>query len=201
LHYLTFWQGALALAAVPLLHWAILNRTLAVSGRFSAVIDRLRSRKPSGAAEAPMTEADLLALIQAETRAAFGAEAIEEARVTVTKKLPIIRPPDSSAMHVLFFVGLALGGLVSTLIAGSFQPSLWLRGDLFASFVGASPASRVLVPLAGGLLIGFGTRMAGGCTSGHGLCGLSQFQPGSLVATIGFFGMGVLVSLVIGTLT
>jgi uncharacterized membrane protein YedE/YeeE len=61
--------------------------------------------------------------------------------------------------------------------------------------------SHALVPLVGGLLIGFGTRMAGGCTSGHGLCGVSQFQPGSFVATIGFFGMGVVVSFLIGALS
>jgi len=52
--------------------------------------------------------------------------------------------------------------------------------------------------LLGGLCVGFGTRMAGGCTSGHGLCGVSRFQPGSLVATVAFFATGVAVSFALG---
>ena len=52
--------------------------------------------------------------------------------------------------------------------------------------------------LVGGLLVGFGTRMASGCTSGHGLCGVSRLQKGSLVATVCFFGAGVAVSFALG---
>lgn len=48
--------------------------------------------------------------------------------------------------------------------------------------------------LLGGVLIGWGTRMSGGCTSGHGLCGVSRAQPGSFVATCAFFGTGIVVS-------
>lgn len=42
--------------------------------------------------------------------------------------------------------------------------------------------------LAGGLLVGVGTRLAGGCTSGHGVCGLGRGSPRSLVATLVFMG-------------
>ena len=200
--HLTFWQGAIALAIVPLLHWTFLGRTLAVSGRFSAIVDGLRHRKTTAEADTPMSEAELLAAIRAETSAAFGSEAIEEPSARAPAAASIsLRPPDSLGMHVFFLAGLALGGFVSTVVTGSFAPSLWLRGELFANFVGRSSVSHALVPLAGGLLIGFGTRMAGGCTSGHGLCGISQFQPGSFVATIGFFGMGVAVSFLIGALS
>jgi hypothetical protein len=41
-----------------------------------------------------------------------------------------------------------------------------------------------------GLLVGIGTRYASGCTSGHGVCGLSRLSPRSLVATLAFMGMG-----------
>jgi len=41
-----------------------------------------------------------------------------------------------------------------------------------------------------GLLVGVGTRYAGGCTSGHGVCGLSRLSPRSLVATLAFMGTG-----------
>ena len=56
------------------------------------------------------------------------------------------------------------------------------------------------VLLLGGVLIGWGTRMSGGCTSGHGLCGVSRAQPGSLVATCAFFGTGIVVSLLLEAL-
>lgn len=44
-----------------------------------------------------------------------------------------------------------------------------------------------------GLLVGIGTRYASGCTSGHGVCGLSRLSPRSLVATLSFMGAGFLV--------
>jgi uncharacterized membrane protein YedE/YeeE len=48
------------------------------------------------------------------------------------------------------------------------------------------------VILAGGLLVGFGTRLGGGCTSGHGVCGLARLSPRSLVATCVFMGAAAL---------
>ncbi len=44
--------------------------------------------------------------------------------------------------------------------------------------------------IAAGLLVGVGTRYGSGCTSGHGVCGLSRFSPRSLVATVTFMGAG-----------
>ena len=44
--------------------------------------------------------------------------------------------------------------------------------------------------IAAGLLVGIGTRFAGGCTSGHGVCGLSRLSPRSLVATLSFMAAG-----------
>ena len=45
--------------------------------------------------------------------------------------------------------------------------------------------------LAGGLLVGFGTRLGNGCTSGHGVCGLARLSPRSLAATATFIAAGV----------
>lgn len=47
------------------------------------------------------------------------------------------------------------------------------------------------VLIMAGLLVGIGTRYAGGCTSGHGVCGLSRLSPRSLVATLAFMGAGM----------
>lgn len=52
----------------------------------------------------------------------------------------------------------------------------------------------VAILIIGGLLIGFGTRWAGGCTSGHSITGLSNLQLPSLIATIGFFAGGLLMT-------
>ncbi|RYD88911.1 MAG: YeeE/YedE family protein, partial [Sphingobacteriales bacterium] len=48
--------------------------------------------------------------------------------------------------------------------------------------------------LLGGILVGFGTRYAGGCTSGHAITGLSNLQLPSLIAVIGFFIGGLIMS-------
>ena len=51
---------------------------------------------------------------------------------------------------------------------------------------------NIVLLLVGGLLIGFGTRYAGGCTSGHAISGLSDLQMPSLIAVIGFFIGGLI---------
>jgi uncharacterized protein len=65
-----------------------------------------------------------------------------------------------------------------------------LAHGLFA----ALPATRIdansATLVAAGLLVGFGTRWGGGCTSGHGVCGLARLSPRSLVATLAFMGAG-----------
>jgi uncharacterized membrane protein YedE/YeeE len=52
----------------------------------------------------------------------------------------------------------------------------------------------IAVLFGGGMLVGFGTRLAGGCSSGHGLSGCGRLRPVSLLATAVFFGTAVLVS-------
>lgn len=64
---------------------------------------------------------------------------------------------------------------------------------LFGSQVLQSPKS-ILILLIGGILIGFGTRYAGGCTSGHAISGLSNLQLPSLKAVIGFFVGGLIMA-------
>lgn len=76
----------------------------------------------------------------------------------------------------LFLGGLFLGGLLL----------VRLMPEHFASERSVHP---LLVVVAGGL-VGFGTRLGSGCTSGHGVCGLSRFSPRSLVATGSFLVAG-----------
>jgi uncharacterized membrane protein YedE/YeeE len=54
------------------------------------------------------------------------------------------------------------------------------------------PASWAVIVIAG-LLVGFGTRLGGGCTSGHGVCGVARLSPRSLVATAVFMAVAIIV--------
>ena len=86
------------------------------------------------------------------------------------------------AWPVFFVVGLGIGGWLAYGLQGSLPP-LEVRADAaFAQW----PAL-----LAGGLIVGIGTRMGSGCTSGHGVCGISRFSIRSLVATLMFLGVGM----------
>ncbi len=68
-------------------------------------------------------------------------------------------------------------------------PAIWLlAADLPAIEINASLPMIILA----GLLVGVGTRYGSGCTSGHGVCGLSRLSPRSLVATLAFMATGFL---------
>lgn len=79
-------------------------------------------------------------------------------------------------------VALVAGLLVSPLVYGWLAP----EGFITAPRIDASLGLVVLA----GLLVGIGTRYGSGCTSGHGVCGLSRLSPRSLVATLAFMAAG-----------
>src|SRR5690242_3301253 len=77
--------------------------------------------------------------------------------------------------RLAFLAGLVVAPLLYTVAAGA--PAI---------AIGAGPATLI----AAGLLVGFGTRLGGGCTSGHGVCGLARLSPRSLAATATFMAAG-----------
>lgn len=98
---------------------------------------------------------------------------------------------------------------ISGIVGGLLPPKLGDAGWRIAFLAGMFAAPWVFLPLApadfiaapriqantittviAGLLVGIGTRYASGCTSGHGVCGLSRLSPRSLVATLSFMGAG-----------
>ena len=95
---------------------------------------------------------------------------------------------------------------ISGIVGGMLRPSAGEFGWRLAFTAGliAAPLAYALggtrptitidagypVLVIAGLLVGVGTRYAGGCTSGHGVCGLSRLSPRSLVATLAFMGTG-----------
>jgi len=80
-----------------------------------------------------------------------------------------------------------------------FLLGMFAAGLAFARFTTRVPAPTLpLLPLAlAGLLVGFGTRLGSGCTSGHGVCGLSRLSPRSLVAVVIFMITGALTVFVV----
>lgn len=93
--------------------------------------------------------------------------------------------------YLLF--GLIIGGALFALISGSFSFSL-AYGD-YGSIARDSLVGESILLAAAGVIMGFGARTAGGCTSGHGLCGMSLVSPASIVATMIFFATAVGLSL------
>ena len=80
--------------------------------------------------------------------------------------------------RILFLVGLFLGGFVLNIL----QPGM------FTVISSATPSDYVIA----GFLVGFGTLMGNGCTSGHGVCGISRFSPRSIIATVTFITAGII---------
>ncbi|MCT1532793.1 YeeE/YedE family protein [Sphingobacterium daejeonense] len=110
--------------------------------------------------------------------------------------------------NLLFLVGAVIGGFLSAHFLSNNQvPQISAATIAKLNELGFESAGKEYVPSeifktmnlkniillsVGGLLIGFGTRYAGGCTSGHAISGLSDLQLPSLIAVIGFFIGGLL---------
>ena len=90
----------------------------------------------------------------------------------------LVRNSSEAGWRAAFVAGLLLGALVYVLVTGDAVP------------VRMQASLPVLV--AAGLLIGFGTRLGSGCTSGHGVCGLARLSKRSIAATATFFGVAIL---------
>ncbi len=80
--------------------------------------------------------------------------------------------------RVVFVAGLLLGAFIYMLATGGAIP--------------VRMQASVPVLVAAGLLVGFGTRLGSGCTSGHGLCGIARLSRRSIVASAVFFGVAML---------
>jgi uncharacterized membrane protein YedE/YeeE len=102
-----------------------------------------------------------------------------------------VRDKTSLDWRAWFIVGVLLGGTVFALAAGGpdFHGYGWLTRNLDDVAVGP-------ILLVSGLLIGYGAKLAGGCTSGNGLSGTAMLSPASLAATATFFATAIVVSFV-----
>lgn len=80
------------------------------------------------------------------------------------------------AMAAAFVIGLPIGAALVALLLGGVETRY--------------PAATWKI-VVGGLLVGYGTRLGSGCTSGHGVCGMARLSPRSIAATLVFMGSGV----------
>jgi uncharacterized membrane protein YedE/YeeE len=114
--------------------------------------------------------------------------------------------------NLLFLGGAILGGYLSSIFLSSTVPmslsldtirdleniGIRFNGQLnpeqLFGFQSLSSFKVICLLLAGGVMVGFGSRYAGGCTSGHAISGLSNLQVPSLIAVIGFFIGGLIMT-------
>jgi hypothetical protein len=212
--YLPWWATALALGALTVGYWLAVRRPLGVSGvlaRFTRVGEELQFDRGVAAvtnADRASLEAEMLAL----TVEAFGpvggalppdvAEAghvqpaggAKEAATPASAGGRACAPVPSLGAHLTFLVMLVVGGAAVALLRGTWGAGL--GAAYFGRLATGVPALGALA--GGGLLVGFGTAMCGGCSAGHGLTGTGRLMPGSLVSTAVFFGAATATSLLLG---
>jgi len=90
----------------------------------------------------------------------------------------VLGEPGDRLWRILFIAGLVSGPLIVRLATGNPIPF-----DM---------TNNLPIIIGGGLLVGFGTRLGSGCTSGHGVCGLSRLSVRSLAAVVTFIGIGMI---------
>lgn len=206
--YWPWWAGALALGAVTVGYAVWTGRGLGVSGAWAKVVHWRRQRDVERL-DAGFDEQQLrlvLAGVAAEAPTAGGSP------VSLGRPGPASPPPSQAEatsgsrprsatsaeperpMPLLCYAALLgftfVGGLLASVLSGRFRWRLDM-GPGFRDVVTGDPVVMVLLLFVGGVLVGFGTRMAGGCSSGHGLTGCSRLQPISILATAVFFGSAV----------
>jgi uncharacterized protein len=121
---------------------------------------------------------------------------------------------EAGLWNLVFLVGVVLGGFIgghllaapAVAIATATHADLAALGihdfsglaprELFSWSAALTPRGLVLL-VAGGFCVGFGTAYAGGCTSGHGIAGLANLERASLVAVLGFFAGGLFATFVL----
>lgn len=199
--YWPWWAGAAGLALVTINYTLATDRSFGISSAWDRVLHWREERSLEKLNEEFADQRVLAEALAAATAEQFGpgAAALPDAphdeepepaapaaTATVQRETPVVT---QAALLVSVFVG----GLVAAFTAGRFKLRLDM-GEGFRDIVTPTPLTMVAILFAGGVLVGFGTRLAGGCSSGHGLSGCGRLRPVSLLATAVFFGTAVVVS-------
>lgn len=199
--YWPWWVSSIGMAGITIGFALVFKRPLGTSGSWARVVT-WRNDKIIEKAEKPFRDSPKIledALMKA-TIAEFGEERVKEVLIRRGNSRKVLPSLDVSKLpvripwtvHLTFLLMLIAGGYVVSTFYGTFH----IRHDLgtvHTQIFGHGIGSWFTLIL-GGALVGFGTQMGGGCTSGHGLSGCSRFVPASLTATIFFMAGGIVTS-------
>lgn len=207
--YWPWWAGAVALALVTINYTLTTDRSLGVSAAWDRVLHWRRERTAE-TLDAGVDERVLAQALAAGARELDGpagpgpaigppAAPAGPAPAGSGPDGPAASPrrPVPLAAQAALLVSVTVGGAVAAAVSGRLELRLDM-GEAFGRLVTADPLLMVGVLFVGGVLVGFGTRLAGGCSSGHGLSGCGRLQPVSILATAVFFGTAVAVSFLLG---
>lgn len=176
-NYWPWWLGGALLATVAILFPLLAGATLGVSGALARILNWRGDKQgsaPAPAAESTSPPSEPAPLDACGTPA------------TVSKSGP------NRAANLAFLLSVVLGGALAGWVGGNQWGQTKVSPEFHRLF--GHGVQALLVLFGGGLLVGFGTRWSGGCTSGHGLSGVGRLQPASLIATGVFFGVAIGVS-------
>ena len=191
--YWSWWQGGLALGLFTVLFRVLLSRPVGVSGSWFRVTSSREERQTEQQAQQLAGDSEAMNdAFMAATLEEFGDHTIE---VDTKSAQGAVDPqqnqtPASIGQHGVFMLFIFIGGLLSALLSGRFSVDIELSSRFTQLSYGLAPSWIYL--LLGGMMVGFGTQMAGGCTTGHGLSGCAQFSASSLAATAVFFVSAVI---------
>lgn len=197
--YLNWWMAGLALGGLACAQWLIERRTVGVSGFVHRSL-QLLLRPAIAREESRVLHADPAALRAALLEATAeeqGADPGPAPRRTETSAASdtTLRNVVTGRGALFFVVAMVFGSAIATMQRGSWAVTTTLGPSFEALWGNGAVASLAL--LLGGVIVGIGTRMAGGCTSGHGLSGCSRFQIGSLVSTATFMASAVAMTILL----
>ena len=122
----------------------------------------------------------------------LGLSTTYESLCRLVSPLPYFQRPSlggRGAWRLWFALGLVLGGAASAALGAGWRPT-WALGP-FDDAIGWGPAGKAAGLFGGGVLVGLGTRIADGCTSGHGLFGLANLEWASLRSVLAFMASGI----------
>lgn len=194
--YLNWWLGAIALGLLTILFRVLTGKTLGVSGSWRKVAFWRQESENDKASEAlKEDQAGAANALMAATMAEFGEGAIhglEKNALPAASHQASARQTIPWTAHLTFLICLAVGGLLWALYTGNLHFTYELSAVHHRISGGFGGMSFTL--LVGGFLVGIGTQMAGGCSSGHGLSGCANLSWSSLLATAIFFSTAVVVA-------
>ena len=196
--YVNWWMGGILLGGFTVFFRFLTGRTLGVSGSWKKVAFWRQERASEKAANSITQNQEGAAnALLAATLAEFGESAVNDLANADTSQAKSAKPTQHIpwTAHLLFLLCMSLGGLLWAVYTGNLHLQYTL-GAIHSRISGGG-WDMVFVLLIGGFLVGMGTQMAGGCSSGHGLSGCSNFSWASLVATAIFFSTAVVTALAI----